>query len=573
MVLNSQDDTILIYVLKLLYKSFCCCFITKDNAANFHYEKAPEPSDVYWENMNVTFVQRFKVVSVTYLLTAMVIGVCFAVTLGLSVLKDQMNDDLEDREAKGEKISTVNWAGVRFVTTISSLFVVIVNKFLLIVVRKFSLKERHLTLTGYNLSVATKLTLARFFNSAMVPIFVNWEIENWFDQGGLVQDVSYLILIIAFTEPLTMLIDVFYIKRLFMRYKNKGSGEDCRMTQAEANDLMCGNKLDMANRMANTANLFLLTLFYTPIVPWAPIAGLIGMFFSYMVDKYLLLRRHQRPEEMSGFMIHFFSNIVPYFILFWSISNFVFIKNVVEQYNETYEDEANNSYNIAIAGMAIVGIYIAFPVRTIINKCFDDNKEDEFSPYKDNYMNFLTDYDRENPVTKKKGMMRLIDSKKQAMDEQFQKDLDDCKDEEEKKKKQEEQAQIKKKIEEEQKKVQNATFFDASKNYTQKRAVNNQIANGYTNQLQTGVQRGGYYNGYGYNYAAQSQPVVQTRAYAGSNPQMQAYNTRTMASQQALQGVRAQNAYANPYAATVTAQPVAPPRQVVQPVTTYAQPT
>jgi len=61
-----------------------------------------------------------------------------------------------------------------------------------------------------------------------------------------------------------------------------------------------------------------------------------------------------------------------------------------------------------LVAIGIVSLYILFPVRTIIQKLFADNKEDEFAPYDENFQYFLTDYDRANPVTKKKGMERIF---------------------------------------------------------------------------------------------------------------------------------------------------------------------
>lgn len=98
MVLSSQDDSLLIYTLKLLWRNFCCCFVSKNSASNFQFAKAPEPSDVYWENMNITFIRRFKVTLVTYLGTSLVIGVCLLLTWGFSELKDEMNGRLEHAE-------------------------------------------------------------------------------------------------------------------------------------------------------------------------------------------------------------------------------------------------------------------------------------------------------------------------------------------------------------------------------------------------------------------------------------------------------------------------------------------
>lgn len=84
---------------------------------------------------------------------------------------------------------------------------------MLFIVRKFSLKEKHHTLTGYNASVGFKLTAARFVNSAIVPILVNFGFSKWYKNGGLVQDATYLVLFIAVGEPLMLYCDPWYIKR------------------------------------------------------------------------------------------------------------------------------------------------------------------------------------------------------------------------------------------------------------------------------------------------------------------------------------------------------------------------
>lgn len=61
-----------------------------------------------------------------------------------------------------------------------------VNYFILKVVRLLSSYEYNETLTDYNISVAFKLTYARFINTAIVPIIVNINDNQWFITGGLV---------------------------------------------------------------------------------------------------------------------------------------------------------------------------------------------------------------------------------------------------------------------------------------------------------------------------------------------------------------------------------------------------
>jgi len=67
-----------------------------------------------------------------------------------------------------------------------SLVIVLVNIILTLVVSKFSLYEKHDTITSHNLSVAIKLTVGRSLNTCLIPLLVNLDPKKWFDYGGLV---------------------------------------------------------------------------------------------------------------------------------------------------------------------------------------------------------------------------------------------------------------------------------------------------------------------------------------------------------------------------------------------------
>jgi hypothetical protein len=86
------------------------------------------------------------------------------------------------------------------------------------VVRYLSVKEKHETYTAYNLSIAFKLALVRFVNTAIVPVVVNAKSDSWFVDGGLVSDIFSIMISISFIDPVTYLIDFSYFKRLFDRW-------------------------------------------------------------------------------------------------------------------------------------------------------------------------------------------------------------------------------------------------------------------------------------------------------------------------------------------------------------------
>jgi len=84
--------------------------------------------------------------------------------------------------------------------------------------------EKHETHTDYNLSVAFKLTFARFVNSSIVPVVVNISVTDWFNDGGLVTIFFYIMLSISFVDPFLYAADPFYFIRMFKRYIERRRG-------------------------------------------------------------------------------------------------------------------------------------------------------------------------------------------------------------------------------------------------------------------------------------------------------------------------------------------------------------
>ena len=60
------------------------------------------------------------------------------------------------------------------------------------------MSEKHETLTKLNVSVAVKLTIARFLNSSLILLLTNGNPKDWFKGGNLVYDATILIGIMTF---------------------------------------------------------------------------------------------------------------------------------------------------------------------------------------------------------------------------------------------------------------------------------------------------------------------------------------------------------------------------------------
>jgi hypothetical protein len=91
-----------------------------------------------------------------------------------------------------------------------------------------------------NVSVAFKLTVARFVNSSLVLLMVNETPKTWFKGGDLVYDAQILIIILALQGPFMMFLDLAGRFRKFKINKEIAKGDDCTLTQREANTLCEG---------------------------------------------------------------------------------------------------------------------------------------------------------------------------------------------------------------------------------------------------------------------------------------------------------------------------------------------
>lgn len=84
--------------------------------------------------------------------------------------------------------------------------------------------EKHSTYTKYDLSVATKLMLSTFVNSAILPLIINSDKSLWFKNSGLALTIFYNTLSIAFVSPFLTFFSVsYFIKKIKIRIEeNKG---------------------------------------------------------------------------------------------------------------------------------------------------------------------------------------------------------------------------------------------------------------------------------------------------------------------------------------------------------------
>jgi hypothetical protein len=67
---------------------FPCCNFSEDRQMTL--ERAPEPSDVLWENLKVSFVTRVYKMMMIFVSILILIGACFVSIYGLDVVQRRL---------------------------------------------------------------------------------------------------------------------------------------------------------------------------------------------------------------------------------------------------------------------------------------------------------------------------------------------------------------------------------------------------------------------------------------------------------------------------------------------------
>ena len=76
------------------------------------------------------------------------------------------------KASKNNVYDLPSW-GKNLVSGVISFIIWLINLCLLLLIKKLTEYERLRTYTAYNFSVAFKLTLAQFFNTAIIPVLIN----------------------------------------------------------------------------------------------------------------------------------------------------------------------------------------------------------------------------------------------------------------------------------------------------------------------------------------------------------------------------------------------------------------
>ena len=365
-------------------------------------KRAPEPTDVYWENLPTKTVEKVRKSFITYLVTFIILMFSFWINFGFGILKKYFKSANSNLEDKKELYLFLTVLISIVSSTVMSLFNYIMGR----TMRTLSAIERHDTYTEYNVSVGLKLVLAMFINTALIPFAVNFYNEKWAISNGLIQDVFFNVISIWFFGPLIYLLSPSYFYNYFRRFIEINKGNKWTLTQRQLNTLFEGQPMDVAQRLSSSMLLLMVSCFYVVLLPLAPIICLFGGIYHYWINKYMLLRRHKIPEQMGKDLELAFRRLLPLVMLLLSIGQFLFANSSLGLWSNSNCSNGSEFLNLSYGNNMYIQIplwisflYFLYPLPFINNFIEKQkvNRSDE-DTYEQHWKEFLFDYDKANPV-------------------------------------------------------------------------------------------------------------------------------------------------------------------------------
>ena len=142
-----------------------------------------------------------------------------------------------------------------------------------------------------------------------------------------------------------------------------------------------------------------MSFLYVPIFPLGLGISLLGFILGYWLEKYNFANMYKKPEMLNRQIVEFYSNYFVLIFFVYGIGDYVFL-------HDAYEKKTWSLVNIIVFGVLIIFPYHQLLSIDFLN--FDESQIHE-KEYKDKYVDFLNDYERANPMTKKEGEMRYLE--------------------------------------------------------------------------------------------------------------------------------------------------------------------
>ena len=386
---------------------FCCCeecCITskyKKNRNSFYFnkklikfERAPEPEDIIFENLEIDFKTKLKNIVFSSFISLLICSISAAIFLFLYSFQNI-----------GEHYDQTNLAIIFQIFSFSiTIITYVIDCILEIVLEKLIKCQKSYTLTNFQSTFSVNLTFFWFLNSCIVPSIYEMMFSTVNEHEIITNNLFTKFLFNSFGTPIMWTINFKFIykniKKCIIEKKDK-----IDYNQKELNELYELQSMNVAVKYSYLVKTVLMSFFFCSVFPLGFGISLIGLIFAYWLEKYNFCYMYKKPEKLDKQIAEYY--ITYFFIIFYAfgIGSFHFLVGVIGYFGFEFHDTWITTILI------ICNILLFIPFQMCLKKDFLKLKESHFhkKTYDDMYLYFVNDYERANPMTSIEGEMRYLE--------------------------------------------------------------------------------------------------------------------------------------------------------------------
>lgn len=370
------------------------------------FRPAPDPTDIVWENLHHPYIERLLRQVIVALVTLTVLFISFILILVAKLQKTRLErqfgrpsscpvgvtkeDVVEDETQKviglvpykvlvecyctaflsehsysemtnqvffnptsnTEEFYCKTWAKSFLTTQALSFFsvfmVVCVNVLLARILDTLVTLEKHHTQSGQVVSRVTKVFLAQFFNTAILLVIINANLNYFFEDdeatngfglsafpilNGKYADfspawysdvgVSLILTMIINTYSPHVYVVMNYLRQEWKRFADRGYSSDYSLTkldtQRDLEILHRGPKFDLAARYAQSLTSIFIIYLFSAGMPLLHLIGFAEMIMTYWADKFTFLRIARSPPLYDAKVASAAGSLLPYAVVLHSL--------------------------------------------------------------------------------------------------------------------------------------------------------------------------------------------------------------------------------------------------------------
>ncbi|CAD8158550.1 unnamed protein product [Paramecium pentaurelia] len=367
-------------------------------------DQAPEPGDVIWDNIVHNDNRRFWVRLLGFTFSQIVIAL-FLITL-LELAKIQAQDasnvpatlvDVQTDQGIVQVSLPSQQKSKNMGSIIAALLTTFINSFVVGRLSNFLVGfESYETYSLYTVSLASKLSLMLFVNSAIIAFLASTiYTRNLFGPGGLIYTETYFFITNAIIPPLVTFIDPNRITKSLKLWWIKKFNK--AVTQKELNELNEHTEHMIELKYADIMKTLFITFFYTPLTPAGYITSFIGLALYYVAEKYVICYRMSVKHTPSVQLSILMTEMMEYLPIIYAAGYLIF----------NYQITGSTSY-WAIASILVSFLSSVLPMQYFVESCFKQEEQDETTSYNEAKVNFSTTYSLQNPVNKYNKQEQII---------------------------------------------------------------------------------------------------------------------------------------------------------------------